>query len=84
MAKHRSILLGDYFDKFLNSQVQSGRFSSTSEVICAALRLFEQEEMKKKQLINELKTGEKSGMNENFDKKQFTKRLHEKYLDNDL
>jgi antitoxin ParD1/3/4 len=33
MAKNTSILLGDYFDKFINHQVQSGRFSFASEVL---------------------------------------------------
>ena len=59
MAKNTSILLGDYFDNFINAQVQSGRFSSASEVVRAALRLFEQEENQKKELVKELKKGEK-------------------------
>ncbi len=50
MAKNTSILLGDYFDNFINYQIQSGRFSSASEVIRTALRLFEQEENQKKEL----------------------------------
>ncbi len=62
MSKNTSILLGDYFDKFINSQVHSGRYSSASEVIRAALRMFEKEENKKKELIQELKIGEKSGL----------------------
>jgi antitoxin ParD1/3/4 len=83
MAKNTSILLGDYFDKFINSQVQSGRYSSASEVIRAALRMFEKEEIKKKDLIKELKIGEKSGFSEDFDKSDFMKSLHKKYLKNE-
>lgn len=41
MAKNTSILLGDYFDNFIRQQIQSGKYSSASEVIRAALRLFE-------------------------------------------
>lgn len=61
MAKNTSILLGDYFDNFINHQIKSGRFSSASEVVRAALRLFEQEEKQRGELIEELKKGEKSG-----------------------
>jgi antitoxin ParD1/3/4 len=84
MAKNTSILLGDYFDKFINSQVNSGRYSSASEVIRAALRMFEKEENKKKELIQELKIGEKSGFNEDFDKNEFMKSLHLKYKQNEI
>jgi antitoxin ParD1/3/4 len=80
MAKNTSILLGDYFDNFISAQIQSGRFSSASEVVRAALRLFEQEENQKNQLIKELKRGEKSGFIQNFDRKKFVKTLHAKYL----
>lgn len=80
MAKNTSILLGDYFDNFINSQVKTGKFSSASEVIRAALRLFEQEEAKKKELIKELVKGEKSGFVKDFDKESFLTNLHSKYL----
>ncbi len=55
MAKNTSILLGDYFDKFINSQVHSGSYSSASEVIRAALRMFEKEENKQKKELSLLK-----------------------------
>lgn len=84
MAKNTSILLGDYFDSFINEQVKSGKFSSTSEVIRAALRMFEQEESKKTRLIAELKKGEKSGFVENFDRKVFLPNLNAKYAKDDL
>lgn len=79
MAKNTSILLGDYFDNFINQQVKSGKFSSASEVIRTALRMFEHEESKKTELINELKQGEKSGFVEHFDRKEFLKKIHEKH-----
>lgn len=84
MAKNTSILLGDHFDTFINDQIQSGRFSSASEVVRAALRLFEQEENQKKTLISELKRGEKSGFVKNFDRRKFIKSLHSKHLSNGL
>ncbi|GGF05406.1 antitoxin ParD1/3/4 [Chishuiella changwenlii] len=81
MAKNTSILLGDYFDDFINKQVKKGKYSSASEVIRAALRMFEHEEAKKAELINELKKGENSGIVENFDRNSFLEDLHKKYSD---
>lgn len=80
MAKNTSILLGDYFDKFINQQIKSGKFSSASEVVRAALRLFEYEQSKKSELIKELKKGEKSGFVKDFDRDIFLKNIHEKHL----
>lgn len=79
MAKNTSILLGDYFENFINQQVQSGKFSSASEVVRAALRMFEHEETKKTELIKELKKGEKSGFSTNFNRETFKQKLHQKY-----
>ncbi len=79
MAKNTSILLGDYFDNFISQQIKSGKFSSASEVVRAALLMFEYEESKKSELISELKKGEKSGFVENFDRKEFLKNLHQKH-----
>ncbi len=84
MAKNTSILLGDYFDNFINHQIQSGRFTSASEVVRTALRLFEQEENRKSELIKELKKGEKSGFAPTVDRKELIKNLHAKYLTNGL
>ena len=68
MARNTSILLGEYFENFINEQMATGKYSSVSEVVRAALRVFEQEENKSKSLINELKVGEKSAKIKNFDR----------------
>jgi len=62
MAKNTSITLGDHFDGFITGQVKSGRFGSASEVIRAALRLFENTETKLEALRNMLTEGEQSGI----------------------
>jgi len=80
MAKNTSILLGDYFDSFISRQIKTGKYSSASEVVRAALRMFEHEESKKAELIKELKKGEKSGFVENFDRNKLLKKLHKKHL----
>nr|WP_314497615.1 type II toxin-antitoxin system ParD family antitoxin [uncultured Chryseobacterium sp.] len=79
MAKNTSILLGDYFENFISQQIKSGKFSSASEVVRTALRMFEYEESKKTDLINELKRGEESGFVENFNRNEFLKNLQQKH-----
>jgi antitoxin ParD1/3/4 len=81
MAKNMAIELGDYFDDFINHQEQSGKFSSSSEVVRAALRMFEYEETKKSELIKELKKGEKSGFVKDFSRNDFLENLHQKHID---
>jgi antitoxin ParD1/3/4 len=81
MGKNTSILLGDYFESYVNKKISSGKYSSVSEVIRSALRLLESEETKTKSLINELKIGEKSGMVENFNRNENLKNLHATHID---
>ena len=73
-------MLGDYFDKFISHQINSGKYSSASEVVRTALRMFEHEELKKTELIKELKKGEKSGFIKDFVRTSFLKNIHQKYL----
>jgi len=80
MAKNTSFLLGDYFDTFIKQQVQSGKFTSASEVVRAALRLFEHEETKKAELVKELKKGEKSGFVKNFNRDSLLETIHQKHI----
>lgn len=80
MAKNTSILLGDYFDTFISQQIKTGKYSSTSEVVRAALRLFEYEEIKKSELNKEFQKGENSGFIEKFDRESFLNNIHEKQI----
>lgn len=79
MARNTSILLGEHFDNFINQQIQSGKYSSVSEVVRAALRLFEHEEAKKAKLISELEKGENSGFADDFNSDAFLENLHRKH-----
>ena len=78
MTCNTSIFLGEYFDKFISKELSSGRYSSASEVIRAALRLLETELSKNKDLNKALASGEKSGYATNFDPKAHLKKLHGK------
>jgi antitoxin ParD1/3/4 len=80
MSKNTSILIGTYFENFINQKIKSGQFSSASEVVRAALRMFEHEETKKDELIKELKKGEKSGFITDFDRNKFLKNIHTKHM----
>lgn len=80
MAKNTSILLGNYFNNFINIQIKSGKYSSASEVVRTALRLLGYEESKKEELIKELEKGEKSDFIKDFDRTAFLDKLHQEHL----
>ena len=61
MAKNTSITLGEHFEGFIAKQIAEGRYASASEVVRAALRLFEDTEKKTAVLRQVLEEGEKSG-----------------------
>ena len=61
MAKSTSVSLGDHFEEFIGSQIDSGRYGSASEVVRAGLRLLETTESKLEMLRKALVAGERSG-----------------------
>ncbi|HET8705813.1 MAG TPA: type II toxin-antitoxin system ParD family antitoxin [Pseudomonadales bacterium] len=64
MAKNTSISLGEHFDTFISSQIESGRYGSASEVVRAGLRLLEESDSKIRVLRKMLDEGEQSGLSD--------------------
>ena len=62
MPKNTSLSLGEHFDTFVAEQLNSGRYSSTSEVVRAGLRLLEDAETRLGTLRKMLQDGENSGV----------------------
>lgn len=75
MSKNTSVSIGPHFDTFIQNQIESGRYASTSEVVRAGLRLLEKEEEKLKILRQALVDGEQSGWIEDFDPEEFKIRM---------
>lgn len=67
MSKNTSVSMGKYFDEFVQTQINTGRYKNVSEVIRAGLRLLENEESKAKVLREALAVGIESGHAEKFD-----------------
>jgi len=53
MNRNTSISLGNYFEKFIEGRISEGRYKNASEMIRAALRLLEEEEIKVNKIIEE-------------------------------
>ena len=78
MGKNTSMLLGDHLEQFIQQQVDSGRFSSASEVVRNALRMMEAQNLQTEALSKALASGEKSGFFNDFDSKEYLKKLKQK------
>ncbi len=44
MARNIPIVIGKYYENFINKQIASGKYNAVIEVVRAYLRYFEQEE----------------------------------------
>ena len=65
--KTTSVALGSYFEEFIASIIQTGRYNNASEVVRAGLRLLEEREQKVVQLRSAIREGIESGRNDSFD-----------------
>lgn len=74
MTENTSMSLGDHFDGFIDTQVQSGRYGSAGDVVRAGLRLLEEHETRVKALQDALIAGERSGPPRPFDFEKFKAR----------
>jgi len=64
MATSTSFNLGEHFEEFIASQIQSGRYGNASEVVRASLRSMEQQEQELAALRAKLILAEDSGVSE--------------------
>lgn len=67
MGKNTSIVLGEHFEAYARRKVESGEFSSTSEVVREALRLHEERSQFKEKLLEAIDKGLASPVDESFD-----------------
>tara|TARA_R110000737_G_C14503741_1_gene472411 strand:+ start:275 stop:526 length:252 start_codon:yes stop_codon:yes gene_type:complete len=82
MNKNTSISLGNYFEQFVQSRINEGRFKNVSEVIRAGLRLLEEEESKVIALKKSIQDGIDSEIAYDFDPKKHLESLKAKKLSN--
>jgi antitoxin ParD1/3/4 len=79
MPRNTSVSLGDHFAGFIDTQVQTGRYGSASDVVRAGLRLLEEHEAKVRALQNALIAGEESGAPVAFDSTAFLGKMRAKH-----
>jgi antitoxin ParD1/3/4 len=73
-GKNTSFSLGEHFSRFVEAQVDQGRYSSASDVVRAGLRLLEEQEATLTALRAALIEGEQSGPSTPFDFEAFIAR----------
>ena len=79
MSKNTSVTLGNHFESIIQKSIQSGRYSSASEVIRAGLRLIDEQERKVQLLREAIEAGEKSGHVKGFDPVKHLAELNRKF-----
>ena len=82
MSKNTSITLGNYFDQFVQAQINDGRYKNVSEVIRAGLRLLETEENKAIALKHAIQEGIDSGIAHDFNPEEHLKALKARNIEN--
>jgi antitoxin ParD1/3/4 len=79
MGKNTSIVLSDHFAEYARRKVESGEFSSTSEVVREALRRAEERDKRIAALDAALQDGLDSGPGEEFNFDSFLREMHATY-----
>ena len=82
MGRNTSVILGEHFDDFIKSEIESGRYKSASELIRSGLRLLEVEKQKILAINKALIVGELSGEATEFDNEKFKRKMRKKLRSN--
>jgi antitoxin ParD1/3/4 len=64
MMPTRNVNLTVHFDRFVQRQVSSGRYSNASEIVREALRLLEEQEQEREAKLQALRQAAKQGFDE--------------------
>ena len=75
IMKTTSVALGPYFENFIATTIETGRYNNASEVIRAGLRMLEENEKRVHELSVAIREGEESGRYEDFDPAKHLKEL---------
>ena len=79
MARTVTVSLGPHYEEFIRHNIDAGRYNNASEVVRAALRRLEEDELRLAAIRAALIEGEESGIVEDFDPQGFVKRLNAEY-----
>jgi antitoxin ParD1/3/4 len=60
----RNINLTEHFDRFVEHQVSSGRYSNASEIVREALRLLEEQQQEREAKLKAIRQAAKQGFDE--------------------
>lgn len=80
MNKPFQVTLDEPLDRFVEEQVESGRFSSPQDVVEAGLRLLEEDQRKLEWLRNALIEGENSGPSVPFDREDLMNSVRARWM----
>ena len=75
MARTVTVSLGKHYEDFIQSNIKSGRYNNTSEVIRAALRKMEEDEAKIAAFCNAIDEGDASPDVIDFNAEDFIKEI---------
>ena len=73
--KTTSVALGTYFEDFIRTKIEQGRYNNASEVIRAGLRLLEENESHIQELKMAIAEGVDSGIASDFNPEEHLKML---------
>ena len=79
MARTVTVSLGPHYEEFIRHNIDAGRYNNASEVVRAALRRLEEDELRLAAIRAALIEGDESGIVEDFDPQGFVKRLNAEY-----
>ncbi len=78
-GRNTSVALSDHFARFIEEQVETGRYASASEVVREGLRLLEERERKINVLEAAIEEGRSAPLLTEFDPEEFLSSLHRKH-----